>query len=78
MYTRGGLWGETYERCSVSSWELNKRMVEPLLGIFVGVCSFGVVEYDGGAAEYPGGPLFGVEWRSILDVGYALLIREVF
>ncbi len=41
---RGGLVGETYERRSVSSWELNRRMVEPLFGILVGVFSFGVVE----------------------------------
>ena len=36
--------GDTYERCSVSSWELNRRMVEPLFGIFVGEFSVGVVE----------------------------------
>lgn len=41
---RGGLWGETYERRSVSSWELNRRMVQPLFDIFVGVFSFGVFE----------------------------------
>ena len=40
-------------------------MDEPLLGILVGVFWFGVPEYEGGAAEYPGGPLLGVEGRSI-------------
>lgn len=69
--------GETYERRSVSSWELSRRMVEPLFGILVGVFSFGVVEYDGGAAEYPGGPPFGVEGCSIIEVGYQLGVREV-
>ena len=36
--------GETYERRSVSSWELNRRIVEPLFGMLVGVPSFGVFE----------------------------------
>ena len=36
--------GETYERRSVSSWKFNRRIVEPLFGICVGVFSFGVVE----------------------------------
>lgn len=41
-------------------------MDEPLLGILVGVFWFGVPEYEGGgAAEYPGGPLQGVDGRSI-------------
>ena len=45
--------------------------MEPLFDIFVGVCSFGAFEYEGGAAEYPGGPPIGVEGRSILiEVGY--------
>ncbi len=39
--------------------------MEPLFGIFVGVWLFGVSEYEGGAAEYPGGPPVGVEGRSI-------------
>ena len=47
------------------SCEFKRRIVEPLFGIFVGVCSFGVSEYEGGAAEYPGGPPIGVEGRSI-------------
>lgn len=42
MYTRGDLVGETYERRSVSSWELNKRIVEPLFGMLEGVFSFEV------------------------------------
>lgn len=44
MYTRGGLVGETYERRSVSSWELNKRVVEPLFGMLEGVFSFELFE----------------------------------
>ena len=44
VYARGGLVGETYEWRSVSSWELSRRMVEPLFGILVGVFLFGVVE----------------------------------
>ena len=36
--------GETYERRSVSSWELNRRIVEPLFAMLVGVSSFGVFE----------------------------------
>ena len=40
-------------------------MEEPLFGILVGVFWFGVPEYEGGAAEYSGGPLLGVDGRSI-------------
>ena len=36
--------GETYERRSVSPWELNRRIVELLFGKLVGVFSFGVLE----------------------------------
>ena len=32
---------ETYGRCSVLSTEVNRRMVDPLLGMLVGVSSFG-------------------------------------
>ena len=60
------LTGGTYERRSVSSCELSRRIVEPLFGISVGVCSLGVSEYEGGAAEYPGGPPIGVKGRSIV------------
>ena len=60
-----GLVGETYDRRPVSSWGFNKRIDEPLCRIFVGVFSF---EYDGGAAEYPGGPPSGVDGRSITAV----------
>ena len=66
MYIFRGLTGGTYERRSVSSCELRRRIVEPLFGILVGVCSLGVSEYEGGAAEYPGGPPIGVEGRSIV------------
>ena len=44
MYTWGGLVGETYERRSESSGELNRRIVEPLFGMLEGVFSFGVFE----------------------------------
>ena len=54
----------------MSSWEFNKRIEEPLFGIFVGVVSLGESEYDGGAAEYPGGPPVGVEGRFMLAGGF--------
>ena len=65
MYIFSGLIGGTYERRSVSSCELKRRIVELLFGIFVSVCLLDVSEYEGGAAEYPGGPPTGVDGRSI-------------
>lgn len=73
-----GLVGETYGRYSVSSIELKRRIEDPLFVMLVGVESFGVPEYDGGAAEYPGGPPDGVEGRAMIlvDVSRYLFRRS--
>ena len=72
---------DTYGRYSVSSIELNRRIVDPLFCIFVGVLSFGVPAYDGGPALYPGGAPDGVEGRAIVScaarVGLLFLIQAV-
>ena len=49
--------------------------MEPLFCRCVGVLSSGVLEYEGGAAEYPGGPPIGVEGRSAGFVVFCVGMR---